>query len=163
MIAVLHGFSFGLAIDMSLACDIRFAASTTRFSVKEVDIGLAADIGTLSRLPHANVPMSFIKDVCLSAREFTAEEALRVGLVSGVEADKAATLDRAMGMARTIASKSPVAVLGTKEVINFSREHSVQDGLNYVAVWNAAYTQTADMTDAMLAGLKKKKVTFAKL
>lgn len=68
---------------MTLACDIRLCAQDTRFSVKEVDIGLAADIGTLTRLPKANVAMSFIKDVCLTARDFSAQEALTVGIVSG--------------------------------------------------------------------------------
>lgn len=89
VIAVLHGVSFGLAMDIGLACDIRVASRDARMSVKEVDIGLAADIGTLSRLPHCVGNMSWIKDVALSARVFGAEEALRVGLVSSVYSDKA--------------------------------------------------------------------------
>lgn len=128
VIAVLHGVSFGLAIDMTCCCDIRICAKDTRFSVREVEIGLAADIGTLSRLPHANVPMSWIKDVCLTARDFGAEEALRVGFVSGVYESKAAALERALELGKLIASKSPVAVQGTKEVLNFSRDHTVADG-----------------------------------
>lgn len=88
VIAVLHGISYGLALDLSLACDVRIAAKDTRFSVKEVDIGIAADIGTLSRLPKAVGNASWVKDVCLSARVFGAEEALRVGLVSNVYKDK---------------------------------------------------------------------------
>jgi delta(3,5)-delta(2,4)-dienoyl-CoA isomerase len=88
VIAVLHGISYGLALDMCLACDIRIAAGDTRFSVKEVDIGIAADIGTLSRLPHSVGSASWVKEVALSARIFGAEEALRVGLVSGVYEDK---------------------------------------------------------------------------
>jgi delta(3,5)-delta(2,4)-dienoyl-CoA isomerase len=84
VICVLHGISYGLAIDMSCACDIRIAAHDTRFSVKEVDIGIAADVGTLSRLPKAVGNASWVKDVCLSARVFGAEEALRVGFVSAV-------------------------------------------------------------------------------
>ncbi|PNS19089.1 Delta(3,5)-Delta(2,4)-dienoyl-CoA isomerase, mitochondrial [Sphaceloma murrayae] len=163
VIALLHGITFGLGIDISLACDIRLCTATTRFSVKEVDIGLAADIGTLTRLPHANVPMSWVKEVCLTAREFGGEEALRVGFVSGVVEGKEGLLKKGMEMARLLAGKSPVAVVGTKELLNYSRDHGVTEGLNYTAVWNAAYTQTADMKDAILAGLKKKKVTFAKL
>ena len=128
VIGVLHGISYGLAIDMTLCCDIRICAKDTRFSVREVEIGLAADIGTLSRLPHANVPMSWVKEVCLTARDFTAEEALRVGLVSGVYDSKAAALDRALELGKLLASKSPVAVQGTKEVLNFSRDHTVADG-----------------------------------
>ena len=84
----MHRISYGLAIDMSLACDIRLSTSDTKFSVKEVDVGLAADIGTLSRLPHAVGSMSWVKEVALSARIFGSEEALRVGFVSGVYKDK---------------------------------------------------------------------------
>ncbi|KAG8625324.1 hypothetical protein KVT40_007075 [Elsinoe batatas] len=163
VIVALHGICFGLAIDISLACDIRLASSDARFSVKEVDIGLAADIGTLTRLPHANVPMSWVKDVCLTAREFHSEEALKVGFVSGVYEGKEGVVEAGLEKAKLLATKSPVAVVGTKELLNYSKEHGVADGLNYTAVWNAAYTQTADMKDAILAGLKKKKVTFAKL
>lgn len=114
---------------MALACDIRLAASTSRFSVKEVDIGLAADIGTLSRLPHSGIPMSFVKEVCLTARDFSAQEALDVGLVSRVHPDKKTLTNSGMEMARLIAAKSPVAVLGTKEILNWSRDHGVADGL----------------------------------
>jgi delta(3,5)-delta(2,4)-dienoyl-CoA isomerase len=84
----MHGTSYGLALDLSLACDVRICAADTRFSVKEVDIGLAADIGTLSRLPKAVGNFSWVKDVCLSARVFDAEEANKVGLVSRVYGNK---------------------------------------------------------------------------
>jgi len=163
VIVAIHGICYGLGIDISLACDIRLAATGTRFSVKEVDIGIAADIGTLTRLPRSGVSMSWVKDVCLTAREFGAEEALGVGLVSGVYGSKDETVGKAVEKAVLLAEKSPVAVLGTKEILNYSRDHSIADGLNYTAVWNAAYTQTQDMKDAIMAGLKKKKTSFAKL
>jgi delta(3,5)-delta(2,4)-dienoyl-CoA isomerase len=88
VIAVLHGISYGLALDLSLACDVRIASRDTKFSVKEVDIGIAADIGTLSRLPHAVGNFSWVKEVALSARIFGADEAQRVGLISAVYKDK---------------------------------------------------------------------------
>ncbi|QIW94510.1 hypothetical protein AMS68_000028 [Peltaster fructicola] len=163
VIAVLHGVAYGLAIDLSSACDIRFCAKNTRFSVKEVDIGIAADIGTLTRLPKANVPMSFIKEVALTAREFTPAEALQFGFVSGVFETKDDALAKALQTAALIASKSPVAVQSTKDVINFSRDHSVSDGLNYVAQVNSAMFFTKDVEDSMTAGLQKRKPKFAKL
>lgn len=184
VICVLHGISFGLALDMSLSCDVRISTADTKFSVKEVDIGLAADIGmtcnlfhtnkadinannksigTLSRLPHAVGNMSWIKDVALSARVFGSEEALRVGLVSRVAADKTVAMKEALELASLIASKSPVAVLGTKEILNYSRDKTVAEGLNYTAVWNAAMLQTEDVKEAMLSGMQKRKVKFAKL
>jgi len=163
VIIVMHGISYGLAIDMSTCCDVRICTKDTRFSVREVNIGLAADVGTLTRLPKTGISMSFIKDVSLSARDFSAQEALQVGFVSAVHEDKKAALEKALDLAKLIASKSPVAVQGTKEVINFSRDHSVQDGLNYIAIWNAAMLQTQDVKDAMLSGLKKTSPKFAKL
>ena len=128
VIAVMHGISYGLAIDMTTCCDVRLCAKDTRFSVREVEIGIAADVGTLSRLPYSGISMSFIKDVALSARDWSAAEALQVGYVSGVYETKKATLDRALEIAKLIATKSPVAVQGTKEVINFSRDHTIADG-----------------------------------
>jgi delta(3,5)-delta(2,4)-dienoyl-CoA isomerase len=163
VIAVLHGVSFGLALDMSLACDIRISTDTTRFSVKEVDIGLAADIGTLTRLPHSVGNHSWIKDIALSARIFGSDEALTHGLVSSVYKDKTTAVTKALELASTIASKSPVAVVGTKEFINYSRDHTVDDGLRYTAIWNMAMVQTQDVKDAMLSGIQKRRPKFSKL
>lgn len=128
VIAVLHGISYGLAIDMTTCCDIRICAKNTRFSVREVDIGIAADVGTLSRLPYSGISMSFIKEVALTARDFSADEALQHGFVSGVYDSKATALEKALETAKLIATKSPVAVQGTKEVINYSRDHQITDG-----------------------------------
>ncbi|KAF2830377.1 ClpP/crotonase [Ophiobolus disseminans] len=163
VICIMHGISYGLAIDMCLSCDIRFSTETTQFSVKEVDIGLAADIGTLSRLPHSVGNHSWVKEIALSARIFGSDEALQHGLVSRVLPDKKTAVEEGLKLASLIASKSPVAVMGTKEIINYSRDRSIADGLNYTAAWNAAMLQTQDMKDAMLSGLQKRQATFSKL
>lgn len=128
IIVAMHGYSLGLAIDLSSAADVRLCASDTKFAVKEVDIGLAADIGTLSRLPKIVGNGSWVKEVCLTARIFDAEEALRVGFVSAVYKDKQEMLKKAEELACLIASKSPVAVQGTKELLNWSRDRTVADG-----------------------------------
>jgi delta(3,5)-delta(2,4)-dienoyl-CoA isomerase len=163
IIILLHGISYGLAIDMSSACDIRLATRDARMAVKEVDIGLAADIGTLTRLPKIVGNLSWVKEVAYSARDFSADEALRVGFVSAIAPSKEEGKRMALEMCRRIAEKSPVAVLGTKEIINFSRDHSIEDGLMYTGIWNAAMVQTEDVKRAMLSGIKKKKPTFEKL
>jgi delta(3,5)-delta(2,4)-dienoyl-CoA isomerase len=124
----MHGYSYGLAIDLSVAADIRLCAADTKFSVKEVDLGLAADIGTLSRLPKVVGSISWCKEVCLTARIFGAEEAHRVGLVSGVYGSKEETVKKAIELAGSIAAKSPVAVQGTKDILNYSRDHTVSEG-----------------------------------
>lgn len=163
VICILHGFSFGLAIDMSSCADIRICTKDVKLAVKEVDIGLAADIGTLTRLPKIVGNHSWIKDVCLSARVFGAEEAYRVGFVSQVLENKEKAVEAALKMAELLASKSPVAVQGTKELLNHARDHTVASSLRYTGVWNSAAIQTEDVTKAMLSGIKKTKPRFEKL
>lgn len=163
VICVLHGFSFGLGIDISTCADIRICSADTKFSVKEVDIGLAADIGTLTRLPKVVGNFSWVKDVAMSARVFGAEEAYRVGFVSQVLENKERAIEAALKLATLLASKSPVAVSGTKELLNHARDHNVADSLRYTGVWNSAAIQTNDVERAMLSGLKRTKPTFEKL
>ncbi|GES61275.1 enoyl-CoA hydratase/isomerase family protein [Aspergillus terreus] len=163
VIVAMHGFALGLAIDLSTACDVRVCAADSKFAVKEVDIGLAADIGTLSRLPKVVGNFGWVKEVALTARVFGAEEALRVGFVSGVYESKTAAVAAAVELGVLMASKSPVAVQGTKEILNWSRDHSVQDGLRYTTVWNSAALQTQDVASALLSGIQKRKPTFEKL
>lgn len=131
VIVAMHGFCLGLAIDISTAADIRVCSSDAKFAVKEVDIGLAADIGTLSRLPKIVGCFGWVKEVCLSARTWGAEEAMRVGFVNRVFGDKASALKGAFELANLTAKKSPVAVQGTKELLNWSRDRGVLDGLSF--------------------------------
>lgn len=101
--------------------------------------------------------------MALTARIFGAEEANKVGLVSAVYEGKAQAVAEGLKLAILMATKSPIAVQGTKEILNYSRDHSVEEGLRYTAVWNAAMVQTADVKDAMLSGLQKTKPKFSKL
>ncbi|KAG5985242.1 hypothetical protein E4U55_007867 [Claviceps digitariae] len=165
VICVLHGISLGLAIDIACCADIRLAAQNTRLAVKEVDIGLAADIGTLARLPKIVGSTSWVKDVCLSARDFSAQEALQVGFVSQVHDDKDKTVRAALEMAARMAEKSPVAVQGTKELLNYGRENTTAAALRYTAVWNSVALQAGDVPAALASVFSrdKKKPTFEKL
>jgi len=163
-IACMHGYAYGLAVDLSSACDIRLCAPDTKFCIKEVDIGLAADVGTLSRLPKVVGLTSWCKEVTLSARPFGAEEALHNNFVSRVvPGSKKDLLEAGVELAKYIASKSPVAVQGTKNILDAAYARSVEDNLNYTAVWNAAMLQSSDTERAMLSGLKKRTPTFEKL
>ncbi|KAH6694787.1 ClpP/crotonase-like domain-containing protein [Leptodontidium sp. MPI-SDFR-AT-0119] len=163
VICILHGFSLGLAIDLAVAADIRLCTTSTRFAVKEVDIGAPADAGTLSRLPKVVGSFSWVKDVCLSARMFDANEALSVGLVSGVFVTKEEAFTEGLRQAGRIARKSPIAVQGTKELLNWSRDRTVADGLRYTSVWNSAAAQSKDFNIALLSGLQKRTPRFEKL
>jgi delta(3,5)-delta(2,4)-dienoyl-CoA isomerase len=159
----MHGITLGLGLDISTCADIRICTSDVKFAVKEVDIGLAADIGTLSRLPKIVGSFSWVKDVSLSARFFGGEEALRVGLVSHVLENKATAIAKALELASLLAEKSPIAVQGTKELLNHARDNKLADSLRYTGVWNSAAIQTSDVERAMLSGLKKTKPRFEKL
>lgn len=159
----MHGVSIGLAIDISCCADIRYCATNTRFAVKEVDIGLAADIGTLARLPKIVGSTSWVKDVCMTARDFGAQEALAAGFISQVHETKEKTVAAAIETAKLLASKSPIAVQGTKELLNYGREHSTADSLRYTAIWNTVALQGDDFPKAMMSGLTKSKPTFSKL
>ena len=128
MICVLHGISIGISIDISTCADIRICTSDVKLSVKEVDIGLAADVGSLTRLPKVVGNYSWVKEVCMTARQFGAEEAFRVGFVSHIAANKKEAIEKAMTLARLLSSKSPVAVQGTKNFLDWSRDHNVADG-----------------------------------
>ncbi|KAI4211445.1 MAG: hypothetical protein LQ351_005747 [Letrouitia transgressa] len=177
IISLLHGHTHGLGIDLALCTDVRIATPSSAFSVAEVSVGLAADVGTLSRLSKLVGSGSWVKDVCLTARPFGAEEARREGLVSQIvgasqgkggeetqrKRDKEAGMRACLQWAQKIAEKSPVAVQGTKELLNWSRDRGVADGLRYTAVWNSAALQTEDTLKAMRAQLKKRTPTFEKL
>ncbi|KXS18520.1 enoyl CoA hydratase 1 [Gonapodya prolifera JEL478] len=163
VIVAAHGKVVGGGIDLMTAADMRYCSEDATFTIKEVDVGLAADVGTLQRLQHAVGNPSFAREVVYTARWFTAAEALQHGLVSKVLPTKEDAVREALKVAAEIASKSPLAVTGSKNILNYSRDHSVADGLNYVAVWNAAALQSSDVATAAMASLKKQVAKFPKL
>ncbi|KAG0051195.1 putative enoyl CoA hydratase [Gryganskiella cystojenkinii] len=163
VVAAIHGACVGGGIDISTACDIRYASKDAFFSVKEVDIGLAADVGTLQRLPKVVGNISWVRELCLTGRNFDAKEALEYGFISKLVEDPAKMLAEALATATIIAEKSPVAAIGTKHLLNYSRDHGVQEGLDYTAAWNMVMLTSPDIPTAAAAHMQKTKATFAKL
>ncbi len=163
VIAAVHGGCVGAGVDLITACDIRVCSEDAWFSVKEVDVGLAADVGTLQRLPKVMGNQSLVRELALTARRMAAAEALTHGLVSHVLPTKDAAIAKAQEIAKAIAERSPVAVIGTKMVLNHSRDASVTDGLNFVSVWNASMLQTNDIGECMSATAEKRVPIFSKL
>lgn len=150
VIAAINGLCLGLGVDIASACDIRLASESAIFGILEVDVGLAADIGTLQRFPKIVSSASLARELCFTGRRFGAIEAEGMGFVSKVTPGGLRGVEEeAIRMGGVIAGKSPVAVLGTKNILNYSRDHSVDDGLNYTAAWNMAMLQTEDMTRAL--------------
>ncbi|UOB21852.1 crotonase/enoyl-CoA hydratase family protein [Pseudomonas orientalis] len=159
VLAAIHGYCIGGAIDLISACDMRYAAEDAQFSIKEVDMGMAADVGTLQRLPRI-VGDGMLRELAYTGRQFGAEEARSIGLVNRVYADPASLLAGVMAIAREIAAKSPIAVTGTKAMISYMRDHSINDGLEYVATWNAAMLQSNDLRVAIAAHMSKQTPEF---
>ncbi|GAA5968351.1 hypothetical protein JCM3765_002912 [Sporobolomyces pararoseus] len=164
VVAATFGICLGAGIDLISACDVRLCSEKTIFSIKEVDIGLAADVGSLQRLPKVTGNASLLYELALTARNFGPEEAVKLGLVSNVvKGGREEVTREALKLAQLIASKSPVATLSTKHLLNYSREHSVQEGLDYTTVWNMSMLQAEDIPLAFQAFSTKKPAKFPKL
>ncbi|MCY1415759.1 Short-chain-enoyl-CoA hydratase [compost metagenome] len=160
VLAAIQGYCIGGAIDLIAACDMRYAADDAQFSIKEIDMGMAADVGTLQRLPRI-IGDGMLRELAYTGRTIGAEEARSIGLVNRTWADTASLLDGVFAIAREIAGKSPIAIAGTKEMITYMRDHRIDDGLEYIATWNAAMLQSNDLRVAMAASMSKQKPEFA--
>ncbi|KAI0259294.1 ClpP/crotonase [Gloeopeniophorella convolvens] len=164
VIVAMHGITFGLALDLAAACDVRWAAADAAFSIKETDVGLAADIGTLARLPKLGGNISLLYEVALTARTFGAEEAVRLGIVSkAVPGSREEVINAALDFARIIAEKSPIAITGTKRFIAHAIDHSINDALEYQSMWAGAMGQGTDQINSARAASKKQKVMYEDL
>lgn len=166
VVVAVHGACIGGGVDLITACDIRLCTQDAWFQVKEVDIGLAADVGTLQRLPKVIGSRSLVNELALTARKMYADEAHSSGLVSRVFVDKEAMMEAALEMAEMISARSPVAVQGTKVNLVYSRDHSVQEALDYMATWNMSMLQTQDVMKSAQASMEKKgpeSIVFSKL
>ncbi|KAI8970350.1 ClpP/crotonase-like domain-containing protein [Mycotypha africana] len=163
VIAAIHNACFGAGVDLITACDIRYCTSDSFFCIKEVDVGLAADVGSLQRLPKVIGNQSLVRELCFTGRNMYADEALACGFVSKVTDDYNSLMGEALKLARTIASKSPIAVLGTKHLLNYSRDHSVAEGLAYTVTWNAPMLNTEDIPLSIQAFVTKRPAKYSKL
>ena len=162
VIAAIHGGCVGGAVDLVTACDIRLASDDAFFCIQEINIGMAADVGTLQRLPKI-IPDSKMREMAYTGRRMYAEEAKESGLVSDTFESHEKLLEAANSLAKEIASKSPIAIHGLKAVMNYSRDHSVSDSLDFNALWSGAMLSQRDMTEAMTANMEKRDASFEKL
>ncbi|XP_077283653.1 delta(3,5)-Delta(2,4)-dienoyl-CoA isomerase, mitochondrial-like [Arctopsyche grandis] len=164
VISAVHSACIGAGVDLITASDIRYCSKDAWFQVTEVDIGMAADVGTLQRLPKVIGNMSLVRELCYTARKFKSDEALNCGLISKVFNDKDSLIKGAVELADEIAQKSPVAVQTTKETIVYSLDHTNQEGLDYIRLQNQVLLQSEDFINACMAqATKGEKPVFAKL
>lgn len=159
VLAAIHLTCVGGGVDMVCCADMRFATEDAYFSIREIDIGMTADVGTLQRMPRL-IPDGLMRELAYTGRNMDAEEARELGFVNRVFEDRETMLREVTAIARTIARKSPLAVRGTKEMLLYARDHSVQDGLNYIATWNSGMLSAADLTIGMQAQFENKPANF---
>jgi enoyl-CoA hydratase len=162
VIAAIQGVCLGGGVDLACACDIRIASAEARFGIEEIEIGMAADVGTLQRLPRL-IPPSIVRELAYTGRRFSAEEARSWGFVNAVYDNPDATLAAALDLAREIAAKSPLAITGIKRAVTYARDHSVADSLDQIALWNAGALRPEDLMKAIQARMAKQKADFADL
>ena len=140
VIAAIHGGCIGGAVDMVTACCIRYATQDAFFCIQEINIGMVADVGTLQRIPKL-LPMGLVKELAYTGRRLSAADAQSHGLVTHVFETQEAMVAGALACAKEMANKPPVAIWGTKQALNYARDHSVEDSLRQMgwlqgAIWS---------------------------
>ena len=159
VLAAIHGGCIGGALDMVCAADCRYATADAYFTIKETELGMTADVGTLQRLPKL-IPQGVVRELAFTGRNFSAQEALALGLVNQVFESQEAMLAGVMAIAAQIAKHSPLAVTGCKEMLNYSRDHSVADSLKYMATWQSGMFRPHDMMKTFQAKATKSQAQF---
>ena len=162
VIAAIQGGCIGGGIDLVTAADIRICTKDAFFLIEEINVGLAADIGTIQRLPKI-IPAGIAREWTMMGEKVSADRAKEVGLVSSLHENQEEMLKSAFEMAEKLASKTPLAMWVTKEVLNYSRDHSVKEGLENVALWNAAMLHKEDVMTTMMSKMQKKKPEYRNL
>ena len=159
IVCAIQGACVGGALDLATACDLRLCSADAFFTVQEISIGMAADLGVLQRLPKI-VPQGVAREMAYTGERVGAERALAIGLVNEVLADADATRERAVALARTIASKSPLAIAGTKLALNHARDHSTASALEQMTLLQSAIFDTDEMAAAIEAWKAKRSAEF---
>ena len=162
VIAAVQGACVGGGVDLTSACDIRYASADAFFCIQEINIGMTADAGTFPRLCRL-IPQGWVRELAYTGRRLPAARAREIGLVNEVLPDADAVLAHALDTAREIASKSPLAVAGSKVMINYAREHDTETALDYLRVWQTGMFPAADMAETFKARQEGREPDFPDL
>jgi enoyl-CoA hydratase len=162
VLAAIQGGCVGGAVDMTSACDIRYATADAFFVIQEINIGMTADVGTFPRLCKL-IPEGWVRELAYTGRRLPAHRAREIGLVNEVYPDHEAMMKAVMETAREIASKSPLAVAGSKVMINHARDHRIADTLDYIAVWQTGMFSGPHMAESFAAKAEKREAVFPDL
>src|SRR4026209_2217005 len=159
VLAAVQGGCIGGGVDLISACDMRYCSEDAFFCIQEVNIGMTADVGTFPRLPQL-IPRGIVRELAYTGRRLPAREALDVGLVNRVFPSHDALVAGVLDVAREIAERSPLAVWGSKEMLNYARDHTIADGLVYIATWQTGIFQPGDVLEAFKAKSESRKPAF---
>ncbi len=159
VLAAIHSSCIGGGVDMVSCCDMRYCTEQAYFSIKEIDLAMTADVGTLQRLPTI-IGHGWFRELALTGRNFTAAEALQMGFITRICDDQKELLSKAKKLAQEIAANSPLAVEGAKDVILYSRDNGIYPGLEYVAQKNASTLPCEDVMEAFKAFMEKRPPEF---
>ncbi|WP_334127986.1 crotonase/enoyl-CoA hydratase family protein [Sneathiella sp.] len=162
VLAAIQGGCIGGGVDLITACDMRYATEDAFITIFETNIAMTADVGTFPRLSKL-IPDGIARELAYTGRRMAAAEAREVGLVNRVYKSHAEMLAGVMEIAAEIASKAPLAVMGCKRMMNYARDHSVADGLDYIGIWNASMLQREEIFEAMQANAEKRPGNFVEL
>jgi len=155
-IGAAHRHCIGAGLDLMSACDLRLATKDVIVSLRETKIAIVADMGSLNRLPQI-IGQGNTRMMAYTGRDFNADECLRMGLINEIYENQESLMEGALKLAEEIADNSSAAVKGTKKILNYMEDHSVDDGLKYVAAWNSAFFNTKDIQDAFVRSMEKQK------
>ncbi|MFZ1455855.1 MAG: crotonase/enoyl-CoA hydratase family protein [Saprospiraceae bacterium] len=159
VIAAIHGGCIGAGVDIVTACDMRYCTDDTYFTVKEIDMGMVADLGTLQRLPKI-IPEGIAREMAYTGRNVYGPEAEKYALVNRSYENKEIMMTEVMKAAEIIVQKSPLSIRGTKNILQHTRDHSVHDGLQYIASWNAGMLLSDDLQEAFMAKMQKRPAIY---
>lgn len=159
VIAAVHGYCIGGGMDLITACDIRISSADAVLSVRETKMAIVADLGSLQRLGLI-VGRGHLMELALSGCDIDAARAMQIGLVNSVSDSAQSVVEDALAIATEIAANSPLAVQGTKAVLNAQTASVVSEGLDYVANWNAGMLMSDDLMEAVGAFMEKRPPNF---
>ncbi|MDX2237355.1 MAG: crotonase/enoyl-CoA hydratase family protein [Hyphomonadaceae bacterium] len=162
VLAAIQGGCIGGAVDFTSACDIRYCTEDAFFCIQEINIGMTADVGTFPRLCKL-IPEGWVRELAYTGRRLSAQRAREIGLVNEIYPTHEALIAGVMETAREIASKNPVAVAGSKVMINYARDHTIKDALDYIAVWQTGMFAPPHMMEAFKAKQEKREPAYPDL
>ena len=162
VLAAVQGGAIGAGVDLITACDMRYMTEDAFLTIFEINVGMTADVGTFPRITNL-LPEGIVKELAYTGRRMSAEEAKARGIVNDIFPTQDSMLKSVMAIAQEIAKKAPLAIYGSKRIINYARDHSTEDTLDYVRIWNASMLQQDEIQESMRAAKEQRDGEYVDL